>query len=1377
MGAFTVPEFDQRLARAVKLKVADAAGEATIGTGYLAAPGIVLTARHVLRRGGGAGDSDYALTELRVRAATGPQSGRSLEVSSRVVLGETDGVDVAVLSVPGLAPFAGSALVGARITTDRPVQGASMIGYPKAAHESGTVAAEYVGGSVSPISGTANGRIVFQVTTPVARSDRGWSGLSGAGVVDTEGRLLGILTAVQLRWEDRLAVAPVDAIIAAARERLSTHPELRPLADVAVAEHLGDDPLFDRSKFPPRLTDLHEESLFDALQFKQRVVPFINDGDRGGQVDGTVDWILDVADRPDVKVAVVTGPAGAGKSRLAAEICDRVTASHPWWRVGFADYAKLPAAPVPAVPTVVVCDYPERHPEAIGDYLARILDRRRAEQLQAPVRVLMVSRSERSWFDQARSRCRGLGRLIDRRIALDLAEFSSERQLLHADRALAAFCDGFRVPAADRPALEGDRAHFDRPLLVHIDALLTVWRHVQAGDAEPVGPRSPAANERDLLLDDLIDAETSRLLQLRQADGSGRGTPVFGTDGEVREALCVTTLTAPARADLPGLLACTEAYGPHGNPNRVRPADALLRCFPAGDAELIADPARRTVAPVEPDLIAAHLLDRTPGRSAIVNRLVASATVADNPSYHAQLIGALALASEDYPSIGIDLRTHLATSLSALIGVGETTTSSLTELLAKRLGSLIDAALSAAADQDLAAGRELATALLLPTPRTDRDIEESASNLLGRLPYPHQGLAGLGVALATCALAHRERDGHRQVVAQTYQTLSTWLSDYGQWTQALAAGQRSMELFIELASEDPAAYLPGLADTVHGMSVHAARAGLHAEALDAARRELGIWLELAAGDPTAFLPELASCVHSLGNRLAVVGRSDEALLAARDAVERYEKLAAFDRGTYLHKLAMSKNGLGNRLAGCGRHDDALRLAYETTALYTELAAEDRAAHLNNLAASVQNLAVALTETGRPDEAVPVGMRAVMLRQELAADNRTAYLPDLATSVQNLASQLDAAGRHEEALMAARDAVELFRELDAGGPGTHRYGQALSLDLLSAQLAQVGRNVEALAAAQEAIEGFSKLTGTSVGPARPDSTLSPRTLGGLPTGGRQVAAPVNTGHGFSFQSGMPSSGLDPIMGTMARRVHNLGNRLQESGEKTAALEAARLATGVYRDLAERDRAAHVPNLVTSTVTLAVRERDAGLLPASLTAIHQSAELYRELDEAQRAEVLGDLVVMANILEIRLFKAGHLARSLSANKLSAELYRELGEASRAELLPTLGTRANQVSLDLTKAGDLPLALDAALHALSMYRDLNARDRSTWIPELAWSYRHTALLQLQVETDLDLSVEYCDRAIDLYRKLAEHQPDRYREALTMVEEMRALYPKSWR
>lgn len=455
--------------------------------------------------------------------------------------------------------------------------------------------------------------------------------------------------------------------------------------------------VFDAGKVPPRLEDLHRESLFDILQFKYRAVRFVTGGVHDREAAGTIAWVRDGAGAPGIAVGVITGGAGTGKSRLAAEVCDRLAGSAPEWQAGFADYAALPEAGLPQRPMLLVCDYPERHADRVGEFLARLWGHYREGRLTVPVRVLLVSRHRETWWAPVRARRGNLEDLLGHRIDLEPARLDAEELDRHAAQAFTDFCDGFGVPKVWRQDCDIGHAGADRPLLVHIAALLAA-RSLAHGAPDQVSRRSQArTGGAEALLDDLIAAEVNRLRGVPPGVGGSGEAVAFTGPAQVREALCVTTLTAPARCDLPDLLACTETFGPNGAGDRFAAAEALLHAFPAAQ-DRPDDRSLWSVAPVEPDLVAAHLLARTPGRSALVKRLVASATVAERPAYHAQLVSALVLAAEDYPEIGTDLKQHLADSLAALIGAGAAPVESLATLLGERLSALVKAAVAQAAE-------------------------------------------------------------------------------------------------------------------------------------------------------------------------------------------------------------------------------------------------------------------------------------------------------------------------------------------------------------------------------------------------------------------------------------------------------------------------------------------------------------------------------------------------------------------------------------------------------------------------------------------------------------------------------------------------------
>ena len=110
---------------------------------------------------------------------------------------------------------------------------------------------------------------------------------------------------------------------------------------------------------------------------------------RNGEIDELLAWACQEGDEP--RVRIVTGPGGIGKTRLAAELCDRLWQGG--WEVAFLDRQK-DMAPT-GLGTLWVVDYPEEKQRELGEFF-RTLGARRTGSI--PVRVLMLSRQPEEWW-------------------------------------------------------------------------------------------------------------------------------------------------------------------------------------------------------------------------------------------------------------------------------------------------------------------------------------------------------------------------------------------------------------------------------------------------------------------------------------------------------------------------------------------------------------------------------------------------------------------------------------------------------------------------------------------------------------------------------------------------------------------------------------------------------------------------------------------------------------------------------------------------------------------------------------------------------------------------------------------------------------------
>ena len=102
--------------------------------------------------------------------------------------------------------------------------------------------------------------------------------------------------------------------------------------------------------------------------------------------------------------ALLTGPAGQGKTRLAIEFLARAEAR--LFRAGFLSAPELlqlqPRRWRPPFPTLIVIDYPAQHPDKVHELLDGFASEaaQAPEHLPFPVRVLLLEReAEGDWFE------------------------------------------------------------------------------------------------------------------------------------------------------------------------------------------------------------------------------------------------------------------------------------------------------------------------------------------------------------------------------------------------------------------------------------------------------------------------------------------------------------------------------------------------------------------------------------------------------------------------------------------------------------------------------------------------------------------------------------------------------------------------------------------------------------------------------------------------------------------------------------------------------------------------------------------------------------------------------------------------------------------
>ncbi len=196
------------LKRVVEVFVGDDPGDQVpgdVGSGYLVAEGLVLTATHIVGT-----EQDDKPVQVRLLGEAAWTGGKVVDASD----------DVAVVRTPGLllpswcteAPWGG---IETQHTDLVPVV---AVGFPRAQSAGEVRDTEQVHGTIAPGSGFKSGLWILNITSPIPREcvemESPWAGMSGAAVFASP-TLIGVVVNSPANFKtDRLQVAPANAMLA-----------------------------------------------------------------------------------------------------------------------------------------------------------------------------------------------------------------------------------------------------------------------------------------------------------------------------------------------------------------------------------------------------------------------------------------------------------------------------------------------------------------------------------------------------------------------------------------------------------------------------------------------------------------------------------------------------------------------------------------------------------------------------------------------------------------------------------------------------------------------------------------------------------------------------------------------------------------------------------------------------------------------------------------------------------------------------------------------------------------------------------------------------------------------------------------------------------
>ncbi|MBD0424564.1 trypsin-like peptidase domain-containing protein [Streptomyces sp. TRM S81-3] len=1108
------------------------------GSGYAVADDLVLTARHVLDKG----------PPYRVRLF-----GDEREKDARVAWLPTGTLDAALLRVASSpwrnAPDSG-ALRWGRVG-DSGVECCAH-GFPRAQQRAdGSREAETLEGRISRTTGALGGRYHVDITRapPVSlgASASAWQGMSGAVLLGRGRELLGVvvedpvmfggrrLEAVSVsRLLDEPGFADLVRVYAHHVEEVHPWPEVREL-DAWASGFLT-----------PAWEDLDAPDVpdFKLLQPRHQRVGFVGREEQLGQLRRW--W----AGPEKFSVAVVTGDAGAGKTRLGIQLCREVT--EQGWSAGFAGLGELARAGSTRIelvwPTLMVIDYPDGLTDDIGRLLARFAQPGRRG---APLRLLILDRAPGGapdpragtplpasvtwWTDLNRTTSGLVAHGTRDVIPLAAGRLRPPDRVTHARAALTAFGDG-TVPAV-LPDLSDEG--YSNPLKVHLAVLLALR-----------GQTSPTAAGTLQLFVARERARWQRRLAAHGIAGLGEAAP--------HHAVVLVTLTTPTREEAVELLTALDGFDRRDPVSRVRTSEWLQ--------ELFAGPGSR-LAPLAPDLLAEQLLEDAGERlSPLVQRLYEHP--ARTPDHTVRMLDALQLAARQ------EDRRHVRTALH--------------RLLAARLGTLVDEA---------AAQPQSQLPVLLDTAvercasfDADRSLAAAAAAVRHRPPGPGSDRSVTALRRRVAALALAGYDARTDLTAGERAARVGLLTDLTAQHEALGepgeATRHAERACAECAEDDPAAR----ARVTYNLGTCLARGRAFRKALPWLQDAAGHYERLAARDP-GHRPACADALINLALCHADLGQQAQAARALVRAMQFH------DTGWWTEELRDLLLDLARRLdaeqgagaaSGAGDASDPLPEAGPGADGYCGCVGSDPARPKAHQDAGALEFAVARTVQGFGAHAPDRVRNALfpMLIPRLAA-NQARYLAfTQAEQLRVLAGGLARTGRPEVALAPAAESVALLRRFVVPAEPDKRWVLARGLGILADYSSQAGRLDDAIAYARQHVDERRALLPEDHAAYAPEDADHRYAEVFPPAPGTALASALGDLADLLCDAGR----LDEAVGygqeavalysELARRHPRLrpelggaaaahGSWLLQLGRPEEALDALRLAAGAFEELAAED----------------------------------------------------------------------------------------------------------------------------------------------------------------------------------------------------------------
>jgi len=1094
----------------------------------------------------------------------------------------------------------------------------------------------------------------------------------------------------------------------------------------------------------------------DLLRPEHEVVPF-----RGREeiLEHLMSWCTGPA---SLAAVLLTGPAGAGKARLARELAQRMHARG--WRAGVVSAAD-PAGWHDAVTRtmrpllLIVSDAEDRvpHSVALAEHIA-------GHPSGYPVRLLLLARAAGGWW----------------------------QRLLGTLREAAGAFQPDPVPLADPdPRCPADRAEVRRAALAFLAPLASVLGRYPS-NASPVHPGwldddlgevpvpEPSVSGGGRILTCHITALASLL-----EPGSGRPDDVLVVDETRRWSQYGVALPMTLRSRLPHAVILAFLGGARTREEAtamvaaVAGADEQQAALLAAEVQEIYPPGQPAVeywGRWEPDRLREHYL-------------------------------ATGLDLKDLDRLLRGLRSHQCELALAVLARASTSGSESSRSLARKLSTVVasDPARLGPPAVEVVQRNDRATPLIeaLATVAHSQPATEVCHGLLDAIPRPPGPLAGVSRQLCMDLVGHyrhtAEADprGSLPLLAAALADAADVLAETEWWEEALAAGKDAVDHYQTLVKTGARSIFgPNLAESLVAQARRLAGRGYTEHSITATEQAVVVYQELAKDAPR-YLSRLARTQAELGQLWHTAGQPASGVASLTEAVDLHQRLADASPARFRPRLGAALEALAAAQHAAGRPAAAVATLERARSVYESLLVTRPTAAQTQLAAVFEHIAELRSTAGQFEAAVAATEHALTIHRRLAERDPARYLPGLIAAGQALSVRLGQAGQAEQALGAAEAEVVQARRLAAVTFPADQGPLASALHTLGTRLGELRRWEDSSTVLTAAVASYRRLLGEE--PAKyspylasaltnlaaclgeldqvddslraaeeavqlarswPDQTATAHqaefaailtnlavALGAKQLIGRSISVAEEAIE--RYQQLGPEI-LSDRGGQLAVAHAVLSSQLAAAGRSSDAIFAAERAVETHRRLAEERPDLHLPAYAFTLQEFAGRLVDEQCWDRSAESAEEALAIYRLLQAEQRADYRPQLAEAALILSQSLAAAQKPGAAAAAGQ-AVDVYYELTTANPSDYLEELASALDRSCEYAQGEGRGAEALWAAQDAVSVYDRLRTIDPSRYLPRLAAALGVLAE-QLADAGKIDDAVAVANKAVNCARRVPD-------------------------